>query len=238
MNTRFTHHSSLEDSVTRRTEDAPASVVPCSHIGLHHVYLGSRRPAAPVAELEKGTYARLLLICSMGMLEPLSVPSASDATETYPAHPAWNGIAPFPNERMMFHVGAPSLENFLVVGDAWGQLVAKELAPDARVLDIGCGCGWTARFLLHNPHLREYVGLDVIRPFIDWDTRYLSPLTSGRCQFLHLDVRSAHYNPGGALPPEAAKFPLENARLTMAFATSVHASKGNRRGPLSGRVTA
>jgi len=83
----------------------------------------------------------------------------------------------------MFHVGAPSLEDFLVVGDAWGQLVAKELALDACVLDIGCGCGRTARFLLHNPHVREYVGLDVIRPFIDWDTRYLSHRRAGGSNF-------------------------------------------------------
>ena len=155
------------------------------------------------------------------MSEDWSLPTASDADETNPGYPHWDGIAPLPNQRMMFHVGAPSTENFLVVGDAWGQLVAMELTSGARVLDIGCGCGRTARTLLHNPHISEYVGIDVILPYIDWNTRYLSPLTGGRFRFAHLDVHSAHYNPEGILAPDAAEFPLADASMTLAFAASL-----------------
>ena len=145
--------------------------------------------------------------------------SSYDAVTTHPGYPVWPGIAPLPNEPMMYHVGAPSVENFLVVADVWSQLVSRELTPGARVLDIGCGCGRTARLLLHHPYIRSYVGFDVIKPYVEWCTRFLTPLTQDRFQFQHLDVRSDHYNPLGTLSADDVRFPFAEGSFSLAFAS-------------------
>ena len=147
--------------------------------------------------------------------------SSYDAIATHPGYPIWPSIAPLPNEPMMYHIGAPSVENFLVVAEAWGQLVSRELTPSARVLDIGCGCGRTARMLLYHPFIDAYVGFDVIKPYIEWSTRFLSPLTHGRFQFAHLDVQSDYYNPQGEIAPEEVTFPFPDANFDLAFAASL-----------------
>lgn len=147
--------------------------------------------------------------------------SSYDAVTTHPGYPVWPGIAPLPNEPMMYHVGAPSVENFLVVADVWSQLVSRELTPGARVLDIGCGCGRTARLLLHHPYIRSYVGFDVIKPYVEWCTRFLSPLTQERFQFVHLDVQSDHYNPLGTLSADDVRFPFADGSFSLAFAASL-----------------
>ena len=154
-------------------------------------------------------------------MEDRALPTLKDAAQTHADFPRWSGIAPLPNARMMLHVGAESVENFLVVGDAWGQLVASELEPASRVLDIGCGCARTARMLLHHPWIDEYVGLDVIGPYIEWNTRYIAPLTNGRFRFAHLDVQTPRYNPDGAMHAEDACFPLGDGAVTLAFAASL-----------------
>ncbi|HVT32565.1 MAG TPA: class I SAM-dependent methyltransferase, partial [Rhodanobacteraceae bacterium] len=147
-------------------------------------------------------------------MEDRALPTLADADVTHADFPRWSGIAPLPNARMMLHVGAETVENFLVVADAWGQLVASELAPESRVLDIGCGCARTARTLLHHPYVADYLGIDVIAPYIAWNTRWISPLTRGRFRFAHLDVRTPRYNPDGAVAAEDATFPLADGAAT------------------------
>ena len=154
-------------------------------------------------------------------MEDRALPTLADATETHADFPRWPGIAPLPNARMMLHVGAETVENFLIVADAWGQLIASEIEPRARVLDIGCGCARTARTLLHHPWIDDYVGIDVIAPYIAWNTRFIAPLTRGRFRFAHLDVRTARYNPDGAIAAEQARFPLDDGAATLAFAASL-----------------
>ncbi|HEY6985897.1 MAG TPA: class I SAM-dependent methyltransferase [Rhodanobacteraceae bacterium] len=154
-------------------------------------------------------------------MEDRALPTLADAAETHAHFPRWPGIAPLPNARMMLHVGAETVENFLVVADAWGQLIASELAPHARVLDIGCGCARTARTLLHHPWIDDYLGIDVIAPYIAWNARFITPLTGGRFHFAHLDVRTPRYNPEGAVAAEAARYPLGDGAATLAFAASL-----------------
>jgi SAM-dependent methyltransferase len=154
-------------------------------------------------------------------MDDRALPTLADAEVTHADFPRWPGIAPLPNARMMLHVGAESVENFLVVGDAWGQLVAGELTPGSRVLDIGCGCARTARTLLHHPYVEDYLGLDVIRPYIEWNTRFIAPLTERRFRFAHLDVETPRYNPDGAVRAEAATFPGADGSATLAFAASL-----------------
>ena len=154
-------------------------------------------------------------------MDDRSLPSDKDAESTHPDFSRWPGIAPLPNARMMLHVGAETIENFLVVGDAWGQLVASLLEPDSAVLDIGCGCGRTARMLLHNPWISHYIGVDVVKPFIDWNSRYLSPLTGDRFHFVHLDVETPRYNPSGQVRAVDAVLPVADASMSLAFAASL-----------------
>src|SRR5262249_40944371 len=104
---------------------------------------------------------------------------------------------------------------------AWGQLIAGLLTPDNSVLDIGCGCGRTARTLLHDARISRYVGFDVVAPYIDWNNRFLAPLTKGRFAFKHLDVITPRYNPRGAQRAIAASFPVDDASMTLAFAASL-----------------
>lgn len=155
------------------------------------------------------------------MSDDRALPSAADAMQTHAAFPVWPGIAALPNARMMLHVGAETVENFLVVGDAWGQLIASLLTPESSVLDIGCGCGRTARTLLHDARIRNYVGFDVVAPYIEWDNRFLAPLTQGRFHFEHLDVITPRYNPNGSQRDIDARFPADDASMTLAFAASL-----------------
>jgi SAM-dependent methyltransferase len=154
-------------------------------------------------------------------MEDRALPTLADAALTHPDFPRWPGIAPLPNARMMLHVGAETVENFLVVADAWGQLISREIEPGARVIDIGCGCARTARTLLHHPWIEDYVGLDVVLPYIEWNTRFIAPLARGRFRFSHVDVRTPRYNPDGAMSAEAARFPIANGAATFAFAASL-----------------
>jgi len=38
---------------------------------------------------------------------------------------------------------------------------------------------------------------------------------------VHLDVRNAHYNPGGTLSPDEALFPADDASIDVAFGASI-----------------
>jgi cyclopropane fatty-acyl-phospholipid synthase-like methyltransferase len=120
----------------------------------------------------------------------------------------------------MATVGAPDIENFLVVGEAWFHVASRFLAPGETVLDIGCGCGRTARFLLASPGLR-YVGFDIFKPSIDWCSVTLAPLSSGRFAFFHYDGASEHYNPQGTVPATGYRFPAETESVHLAIGASI-----------------
>lgn len=49
---------------------------------------------------------------------------------THPDFSRWPGIARLPNARMMLHVGAATIENFLVVGEVFGnnQRLARSIS--------------------------------------------------------------------------------------------------------------
>ncbi|MEO5596604.1 MAG: class I SAM-dependent methyltransferase [Lysobacteraceae bacterium] len=154
-------------------------------------------------------------------MEDKALPTDQDAGLTHADFPRWPGIAPLPNARMMLHVGAETVENFLVVGDAWGQLIASLLEPESAVLDIGCGCGRTARTLLHHPWITDFLGVDVVAPYIDWNSRYLRPLTDDRFRFLHLDIQTPRYNPNGRVRADDAVLPVADSSVSLAFAASL-----------------
>lgn len=156
-----------------------------------------------------------------GEARDLSMPGMEDAEQTHPGYQRWKHVIPLPNERMMLHVGAETLENFYVVADAWAQVLSRYIEPDSLVMDVGCGCGRTARLLAGNPNVARYTGFDVVRPYIEWCRRFFDEQWPGRFEFHHLDIRSERYNPGGAIPGSEARFPAVNGSVDFIYAASL-----------------
>jgi SAM-dependent methyltransferase len=152
----------------------------------------------------------------------LSMPTAEDARTWHQGYGGrWKHVLPLPNDRMMLHVGAQSVDNFFFVGDAWAQVLSRYIAPQSHVMDVGCGCGRTARFLVNNPHVARFTGFDVFAPYVDWCNRFFGELHPGRFVFHHLDVRTERYNPNGALGCADARFPASDGDVDLIYAASL-----------------
>jgi SAM-dependent methyltransferase len=90
-----------------------------------------------------------------------------------------------------------------------------------RVLEIGCGIGRMARVLV--PVLAppgSYDGFDVVRSGIDW-CRAHYVRTPAPFRFHHADLRNDAYNPDGAAPASAYRFPYDDRSFDLVLATSV-----------------
>jgi len=95
------------------------------------------------------------------------------------------------------------------------------LNADARVLDIGCGSGRLLLGLLQQyGQVREFVGMDVHRPMIEWSQENLAPL-SPAIKFLWHDVQNERYNPKGKDLLKARKWPLESDHFDLITLFSV-----------------
>jgi SAM-dependent methyltransferase len=98
------------------------------------------------------------------------------------------------------------------------------LGRNARILEIGCGCGRLARPLAVDPKLRElgvsYTGMDVDRAGVDWCRRHVTPLNP-RFDFYHADCHNASYNPTGSIPAASYRFPYPDASFDLILLTSV-----------------
>ena len=133
----------------------------------------------------------------------------------------YDGIIPYPSERLMMAIGAVALEDFLVVGESWSQLVQRYISRPSNILDIGCGCGRTARFLVTNALVQSYTGFDVVPEIISWDHQYIQPYSRDRFTFVHSDIYNGHYNPTGVLRSSEYSFPVSSGSVDVAFAASV-----------------
>ncbi len=143
--------------------------------------------------------------------------SFGDSTRT---HPSGSADLPLPTESLMWSVGS-SIENFLAVGRIWGQLVNSFTPEHSTVLDIGCGCGRVARFLIDNLRIDKYIGFDVIRENIGWCRQHLEPHWNGRSELYWFDLYSAEYNPLGAVKANQLVFPCESGAADIVFAGSL-----------------
>jgi SAM-dependent methyltransferase len=145
-----------------------------------------------------------------------------DGAKTHPRYATWNSIAPLPPESLLVSVGGASLELFLVLADAFNQLIATHLVkPGTVVLDVGCGCGGKARGLLHNRFIDRYIGFDVIKENIAWCDKFLKPYFDCDAEFIWYDVYSAEYNKNGRMRATELRFPCEDDSVDLSIAASV-----------------
>jgi SAM-dependent methyltransferase len=141
---------------------------------------------------------------------------------THPSYPRWESVIPLPHPVLINTTGKLSLEQFLVVGEAWNQVVSRFIVRrDSTVLDIGCGCGKTARFLVSNPFVGRYIGFDVMRENVEWCMNFISPFSRGRFGFRHYDIYSATYNRLGQLQASEFVFPAADGTVDLAIAASL-----------------
>jgi SAM-dependent methyltransferase len=130
-------------------------------------------------------------------------------------------VPPIAGMALRANVGSPSLVGHLFVADAWHCVVSRFLTKNSTVLDIGCGCGKTARTLVYHPYIRQYIGFDVIPDNVAWCRHTIAPLAEGRFEFHCLDVYSEAYNPLGKLRGTDVVFPAADGSIDFAFAASV-----------------
>lgn len=162
-----------------------------------------------------------LTVFLFGEGEPmLSFDPAKIPAENHPKYPVWIYVAPLLSAELMGTVGASDIENFFVVGDAWAQVITRFLGASDTVLDIGCGCGRTARFLL-NLRSIQYIGFDIFKPSIEWCIANLTPLSNNRFRFYHFDGFSQHYNPQGKISVSQYRFPADSGSIDVAFGASI-----------------
>lgn len=153
--------------------------------------------------------------------EDMSTPSAPVTRQINASYPAWKYVIPLPPDAMMGSVGAQSIENFLVVGDAWGQIICCHTPENATVMDIGCGCGRIARVLVNNPWIRKYIGFDVMGDHVQWCRNFIESAWWGRAEFYWFDLHSEMYNPTGSLRAEELTFPAGDETVDVISAASV-----------------
>lgn len=128
---------------------------------------------------------------------------------------------PVPNDRLMRSIGADNVDIFLSIGATWANLIAESTADNSTILDIGCGCGRTARFLAENPAVERYIGFDTLATVIDWNRKFILPYCVGEYEFHFLDIYSKAYNPTGKLNASEISFPTNNSVVDLAFAASL-----------------
>ena len=93
--------------------------------------------------------------------------------------------------------------------------------PTSRFLDVGCGSGRMARhFVDYVEPPGRYVGLDVVKPFIEWCETHISA-ASPVFEFYHQDVYNGLYNPEGRHKASEYRFPFEDESFDVVFLASV-----------------
>ena len=90
-----------------------------------------------------------------------------------------------------------------------------------NVVEIGCGVGRDAIPLTGLlPHDGTYLGIDVIRPSIQWACENITAKAQN-FRFVHFDVSDAQHNPGGGSAMTTYSIPAEDESTDLIFLNSV-----------------
>ncbi len=135
---------------------------------------------------------------------------------------------PFPTEEMMRLVcgpDCPDLEgHFNWAGQLLYEMLKQEemITPGSAFLDVGCGCGRVARFLLA-AQLRSYTGFDRHRGMIQWCTDEITS-RAPHFQFHCYDIKSIYDTVDGNAGKTQAQlfeFPFRDNGFDAALLASV-----------------
>ena len=131
---------------------------------------------------------------------------------------------PLPPESLRVWVGPFSDPNlFERSGEEMVRSIVRlcGLSPGSRILEVGCGCGRLARaFASYLGPTGSYAGFDVARPLVDWCRQHLAPCLPN-FHFSHADIHAPGYNPTGAVPASAYRFPFTADAFDAAVVSSV-----------------
>lgn len=96
-----------------------------------------------------------------------------------------------------------------------------ELTSSDAVLDVGCGCGRTARHLLGTLSAPgRYSGFDIVQESVRWCQTYLSRANPS-FEFVHANIYNGLYNPVGTMASSDYRFPWPDDTFDLAFLDSV-----------------
>lgn len=103
--------------------------------------------------------------------------------------------------------------------DARDELTSRGLAPDHRVLDIGCGIGNLALGLA-DCLTGSYDGVDVHAESVAWCQQVITTRYPA-FRFHRADLTSLAYNPGGRVRASSYRFPFADRSFDVIFLGSV-----------------
>ncbi|OYX04358.1 MAG: SAM-dependent methyltransferase [Caulobacter vibrioides] len=122
----------------------------------------------------------------------------------------------------LWHLVGAADADFVRVGQQFKALFLDAgLKPHHAILDVGCGIGRAAAPLVD--YLDEngrYAGFDVMAEAIAWCRANIA-VGDPRFEFLHADMHSDRYNPGGTQPASAYVFPYPDASFDYVWLGSV-----------------
>jgi len=136
---------------------------------------------------------------------------------------ATNRIALPPEEFQRLVCGA-AWAQFEEHGEAIAEMMRQQglLAEGSRLLDVGCGCGRIARWLVDDP-IGSYLGFDRHRSMIDWCRESFSEVAP-HFDFRFFGLKSAYSDLDGQrgdLDPEEFEFPFESGSFDSVVLVSV-----------------
>jgi SAM-dependent methyltransferase len=130
-----------------------------------------------------------------------------------------------PPLRIRLHIGPfldPRLYRFAGERNVAGFRELAGLKPDAKFLDIACGCGRVARALTeYLDASATYEGFDAARKPVEWAQRTITPKFPN-FHFRTADTFNKRYNPSGKTGASDLMFPYDDDAFDFAFAGSLY----------------